>query len=235
MAKIYGLFGSMTGKVADVVMSSRYGEQIVRKYQPNVLNPQTALQVQSRAKLKLLSQMSAVMAPAIAISKSGAVTSRNRFLKINYGLATYADNTAQIALANVKLTDGIIAMPAFSVTRNALAIELALLAPLNGFDRVVYSVFVKQIDDTLRFIGSTEVETPGTASAYPTNMSVGVEAPLVVYAYGVRFNNDSSRTKYGDMIAVQSESLAKLISTRALLETDVTLTETRGVEVPTAA
>ena len=115
MAKIYGLFGSMTGKVADVVMSVRNGEQIARKYQPIVTNPNTPAQVEARAKLKLMSQLSAVMASVIAIPRKGNVSSRNGFVKKNYQSLTYASQQADIALANVQLTDSVVAMPSIVI------------------------------------------------------------------------------------------------------------------------
>ena len=235
MGKIHGLFGVMTGKVADVVMAVRGGEQIVRKYQPVVFNPNTTGQIESRAKLKLLSQLSSVLAPAIAMPKDGNVSSRNKFTKENYGLTSYAEGTAQITLANVKLTKGVVGIPALAITRAALTITAALQNPLPNFDRVVYVVLAKQADNELRLLRTVVSSTPGPNSDYTTEIPIGTNGPIVTYAYAIRLNSESAKAKYGNITAEQAETFAKLIATRVLTESDVTITETVGLESPAYA
>lgn len=230
MAKIYGLFGSMTGKVADVVMAVRNGEQIARKYQPVVSNPNTAAQVESRAKLKLLSQLSAVMAPVIAMPRVGAVSSRNMFTKENYRAASYASNQADIALLDIKLTKGILAMPALNATREGTNVNVQLRNVV-PYDRVVYCFFVKQADDTLRFATSKVVSEPGVDGYFATDAFVS-NLPAVIYAYGIRDNNDAARAAFGNLEVVTAETVAKIIVSRTLKETDVTLTETVAIALP---
>ena len=229
MAKIYGLFGSMQGKVADVVMAVRNGEQIVRKYQPVVSNPNTQAQIGARAKLKLMSQLSTVMAPVIAIRRQGSVSSRNMFVKTNYPLASFAGGNASVELTGVQLTKSVLALPAVSATRSGSTINMELSAPVN-MDRVVYVYFSKQSDDTLRFIGSKVVDTPGTGNTFATDASIG-NAAAIVYAYGVRDNTEAARVAFGNMQVVTAETVAKVITSRVLLESDVTLTETKATEV----
>lgn len=228
MAKIFGLFGSMQGKVADVVMAVRNGEQIVRKYQPIVTNPNTSAQVAARAKLKLMSQLSAVMGPYIAIPREGMVSSRNIFVKKNYPLATYTNNEANIDLASVQLTSSVVAMPAISTDRGEenLAVYLQASLPEGVFDRIVYMAFVKQSDNHLRFHDSIVVDEPGTNGRYPGNLALTNEA-YVVYAYGVRDNTEIARVSFGNMQAPTAESVAKLLVSRTLSASDVTLSETR--------
>lgn len=229
MAKIYGLFGSMTGKLADTVMSVRNGEQIARKYQPVVYNPSTPAQVAVRAKLKLMSQLSAVMAPVIAIPRVGAVSSRNRFTAVNYNKTTYTNDTADITLVDVQLTKSVVALPAIVATRSGSAINIELASEAN-VDRVVYAVFAKQADNTLRYVTSSVISTPGQDSKFPYDPVVGTE-PMVVYAYGVRDNTEAARVTFGNMQAVTAETVAKVVTSRTLLESDITLTETQGSEV----
>lgn len=231
MAKIYGLFGSMTGKLADTVMSVRNGEQIARKYQPVVFNPSTPAQVAQRAKLKLLSQLSAVLAPAIAMPRDGSVSSRNKFTKMNFGLTTFADNQADISLASVKLTAGIVGFPSVAATRSNNKVSVALQAPAYNFDKVVYVTVAKQDDKELRFLGTTVSDIPGPNFDFEKEISLGTNGPIVLYAYGIRFNTESARTKYGDITAEQAETVAKLICNRILTESDITLSETIGKEV----
>lgn len=226
MAKIYGLFGSMTGKLADTVMSVRNGVQIARKYQPVVYNPSTPAQNAQRAKLKLMSQLSAVMGPYIAIPRDGAVSSRNLFTKYNFPATTYGDNTADITLNSVKLTRSVVALPRLNATRTGTIISLGLLTTEVDVDRVVYVAFVKT-NGELRAAGSAVASDKGTsAGAWPASIDIVTNDECVVYAYGVRDNTQAARVRFGEMRAVTAEQVAKLIVSRTLLESDVTLTDT---------
>lgn len=229
MAKIYGLFGAMTGKLADTVMSVRNGEQIARKYQPVVFNPSTPAQVAQRAKLKLLSQLSAVMAPFIAIRREGPVSSRNLFTKVNFPLASFEGDTADVTLTSVQLTKSVLAFPDLSVTRSEgnVTIQLSTSAV---YSRVVYVIFAKQADNTLRYLTDRVVEGSSTPSTFPTDAATG--ANIVVYGYGVRDNSEYARVTFGNMQVVSAETVAKVVTTRVLVESDITLTETKAAELP---
>lgn len=233
MAKIYGLQGAMSGKLGNSVMAVRNGEQIARQYQPIVSNPSTANQMAARAKLKLMSQLSAVMAPVITIARVGAISSRNMFVKENYPLATFATDQADITLANVQLTKSVVDLPNVNATRGSGSIAVGLepiSAPVD-VNRVVYCVFAKDANNKLRLLGSAVATNAGTNNTWPAEVpSVGSE--LVVYAYGLRDNTDRARATFGNLEAVTAETVAKLIVTRTLLESDVTPTITRGIVVP---
>lgn len=224
MAKIYGLFGAMTGKVADAVMVVRNGEQIVRKYQPVVTNPQTAAQVAARAKLKLMSQLSAIMSPVIAIPKMGGVSSRNMFVKENYALSSYSSSTASINFADIQLTKSVVSLPAVSALRGESLITLSIVeTPM--VDRVVYAVFEKLPNNSLRLVttktSAVDPDNPNGATSVPN-----IPAPLVIYAYGIRLNSDKAKAVYGNVEAPTAEVFARLVVTRTLTEVDVTLTST---------
>lgn len=231
MAKIYGLFGSMTGKVADVVMAVRNGEQIVRKYQPVVSNPNTAAQVANRAKLKLMSQLSAVMGPYVAIPRKGVVSPRNQFFRKNYGLASYSSQTASVNLNNIKLTDSVVGFPTLRVME-VEGVRTVRIQNSRGvdFDRVVYSFFKKEADETLRAIGSAVVTDGGQNNNFSAEIPVQAATDtVVIYGYGVRINSQAARVTFGNMVAPTAQDVAKLIVTRSLTESDITLTETQGI------
>lgn len=227
----------MNGKVADVVMAVRNGEQIVRKYQPIVSNPSTPGQVASRAKLKLMSQLSAVMASVIAIRRDGAVSSRNMFVKENYPLVTYNNDTASANLLGIQLTKSVVSMPAIVASRGAQGITAAIDQPVEGgsldVNRVVYALFEKESNNKLRFVASRVVTAAGT----PTTWKVD-DLPLIpnneciVYAYGVRDNTNAARAIFGNMQAATGVDVANLIVSRTLKENDITITETRAVSIP---
>ena len=220
----------MTGKLADTVMSVRNGEQLARKYQPIVFNPSTPAQVAQRAKLKLLSQLSAVMAPVIAFRKVGSVSSRNLFTKKNFSATTYAANTASVNLESVKLTSSVIALPDISLVRGTSSITASLVtAYALDLSRVCYAAFLKQGDNTLRLIANPVVN----ASADDINFSAtinleGQADEVVVYAYGVRDNTETARVVFGNLEAPLTSDIAHLITTSVLTESDITLTETKA-------
>lgn len=231
MAKIYGLFGAMTGKLADSVMVVRNGEQIVRKYQPIVYNPSTQAQVAARAKMKLLSQLSAVLGPAIAIRREGAVTARNSFTKINYGTAAYTGTQAEINLAAVRITKSAVGAPHLSASRDAdgiTAISGSYSEPYPS--RVVYVAVVKRADNSLALLGTRVVNTPDASGNYSATFP-STPLEVVVYAYFVRDNTEAARVAFGNLEAVTAESVAKLITSRTLTESDVTLSETTSAVV----
>lgn len=232
MAKIYGLFGSMTGKLADVVMSVRNGEQIARKYQPVVFNPQTEAQVAVRARLKLMSQLSAVFGKTIAIPREGAVSSRNLFTKVNFPLTTYVNSEADINMLGLQVTRSTVGLPPLSIQRTASNITMALSTPDRSIDRVVYLIVVRGVDEKLR-MGSTVVVSNSDTGLFEA--TVGSAAPtasegVFVYAYGVRDNSETARAIFGNMSSPTGEQVAELLVTRSLLNTDVTVTETRAAE-----
>ena len=221
----------MTGKLADTVMSVRNGEQLARKYQPIVANPNTPAQVASRAKLKLMSQLSAVMAPVIAMPRVGSVSSRNLFVKENYGAASYNSNEASIELADIKLTKSVVSMPSVIASWGAQTgdIEVALGAGEINLSRVVYCAFLKQTDNTLRLVRTLVVDEPGTSGGFAGTMKVYPVGEYVIYAYGVRDNTDSARATFSNLQVVTAETVAKIITSRTVTESDVTLTETQYV------
>ena len=224
----------MTGKLADTVMSVRNGEQLARKYQPVVFNPSTPAQVAQRAKLKMLSQLSAVMAPVIAMPRVGSVSSRNLFTKVNFPETSYETDKASINLALVQLTSSVVALPSVIASRDEANIIANLTSLDVDVDRVVYALFAKN-GNSLRYVASAVAKEAGTLAA-----PWGTELPLVndevvVLAYGVRDNNENARTIFGNLQAPTAESVASLIVQRTLTGADITLTRTRGYQLAAAS
>lgn len=228
----------MTGKLADMVMTVRNGEQIARKYQPIVHNPSSPAQVAQRAKMKLLSQLSAVMAPVIAIPRKGSVSSRNLFTKKNFGTVTFADNTADIVLNNVQLTSSVVAFPAIAANRNEAGISAYIdnaqnLGAIN-VSRVVYCMFEKQADNKLRFVDSKVATSAGSGGWEVDDLPL-ITSEVVILAYGVRDNTEAARVAFGNLEAIAAEQVAQLVTSRSLTEADITLSETRGFTLVAAS
>lgn len=232
MAKFYNN-RVKTGKLAGSVFAVRFGETIERAYQPVVANPRTLSQTASRAKLKLLSQFSAILGPVIAIPRKGALSPRNSFTAVNYPLASYEDNEASVDLASVQLTSSAVGLPDVTCTRGSSNFECSLgsTSP-NDLDKVVYVLCAIDDNNRVRLVSTTLVSEKGPNNTFPTTFNAFPQS-CVVYAYGIRNNSDKATVVFGNLEASTAEAVAKLIVTRTLSETDVTLTETRGVLVPT--
>lgn len=108
MAKLRGFSGGLSGKHGNTVFRQRYGETIASQYQPIVSNPNTASQTQTRAKFKLLSQISSTLKPALAMPREGRKNSRNLFTHVNYPLTSMSSiegkNVAEIPITAIQLT-----------------------------------------------------------------------------------------------------------------------------------
>lgn len=230
MAKIYGLFGAMSGKVADVVMSVRNGQQIVRKYQPVVANPKSQKQFGTRARFKLLSQLSAVMAPVIAFRRVGSVSPRNIFTKVNFPATSFSDMNAEIDLVSVKLTNGVLSNDISSAT--AVNNQVTVTGTVsNDVDKVVCILFDRSGDE-LRLRNSTVVDV--STNTYTADLGLfGPDA--IVYTYGIRLNTSAARVYFGNLEVTSAEMVAELIVSTTLLENDVTLTETAAAIVTQGA
>lgn len=121
MARMQGITGKLSGKMGAAVFRVREGQQVVTQYNPIVKNPNTEGQQGQRAKFKLMSQLAAIMAPAmgsfiIKVRKEGGKqTQRNAFVQQNFKLAEVSsDNqevTAKIPMEELQLTSSFRPLP----------------------------------------------------------------------------------------------------------------------------
>ena len=226
MAKYYGS-DVKVGKVGGSIYRVRGGVTIESKYQPVVFNPQTPLQVANRAKLKLMSQLSEVLAPILALPRKGLVSGRNLFVKINYKNASYANDQASANMLGLKITDSVLSLPAVNAVRSStlLNVSLATTADLS-LEGVVYAQVAVENDGTLRLVDTKVVVEPGQGRTFPTTMAL-VSANSYVYAYGYR-GNAVIVHYYGDVNVVTAEQIARLVVTNAEGYSSMTVTETRA-------
>lgn len=230
MAKIYGLFGSMQGKVADVVMAVRNGEQIVRKYQPIVSNPQSEAQIKSRAKLKLLSQLGAALQPVIAIPRVGMVSPRNGFTQANYPITAFQEGKAEISLSGIQLTKSSVPLGPLTADRDGgKGINAGFNANIAAsVDAVVYVVLSRTEDNKVAVATSKMVSEAGAQGNFETTMPM-IAGDIAVLAYGIRYNTVAARVAFGNITVPDALDVANLLASRKLTERDATMTETVGV------
>lgn len=249
MAIQTSLFGKISGKLGAVVFSTSGGETIAREYNPNVANPSTDAQVNQRARMKLMSQLSAALAPVIAMTKDGLISKRNKFVKRNFENSYAANGIAQVSYENVQLTEGNSGLPQIVASFNAgQAGNPGVVglgeAPSSNIARVVYCLFEKSDEGRLTYITS-RISTTKTAVLFEdTNIFFNTTFPeiksqqgtsglefareYVVYAYGMADASEAASAKYGNLNVESASDLAKLIGSRTITFEDYSFTQTRG-------
>lgn len=228
--KINSVLGKMTGKVGNIVLTSVGGKVVGREYNPNVANPNTKPQQNTRSKFKLASQLSASMAPVIAIKKEGNVSARNLFVKENFPLITYADGAASINLNGVQLTKSQRNFAGFVSDRSGgTAIAVQLKADVSAIlSRVVYIGYKKLSDGSLQFFDSKVCSTPGDDGKFADVLRYE-EGAVVLYAYGMKDLDAGITTRFGNMSAPTAEEIAQLLVSNSENMASVQLTKTAGL------
>ena len=235
MARLFGLSGRLTGRKGDAVFSVRKGEQIVRQYNPMVLNPNTEAQTVQRSKMKLSSQLGAVLANVIAIPSDGAKTSRNIFTKRNFKYITRDTSVPGIKvvadLPHIQLTNSGRALCPIAVGKKLSTSNPIVSLTQNcaeELSRVVYTMVAIENDGSMRVIESHTVSEPGVDGRF----SYQFENPttnILVYAYGIKELSSKAYTTFSNTTYVDGTAVAELISSRQISAADAQLTMTVGV------
>lgn len=239
MAKYFGI-AVKTGKMGSSVFSVRNGVTIERQYQPIVNNPQTEAQVKARAKLKLISQLSEIMAPVIAIPRMGLASSRNLFVRRNYPILGYSGSTATIPLESVQLTDSVLSLPGIVATPSGggggtIAVRMASVVS-EEIDRVVYIYLLRQANGGVRLHNTIVVSSAGESGNFSGTIPSGVLAEGgVVLAYGIVTKTETARVKFENLRVPTAAQIAQLVANRVLTEKDIDTTETVGTIVTAGA
>lgn len=228
--KINSVLGKMTGKVGNIVLTSVGGKVVGREYNPNVANPNTKPQQNTRSKFKLASQLSASMAPVIAIKKEGNVSARNLFVKENFPAIRYSQGVADINLNVVQLTKSQRSFIGFNADRSsgsAIAVELNDSAA-SALSRVVYIAYKKAADGSLLFFDSKVCSTAGDNGKFHDALNYTADA-VVLYAYGMKDLDAGISTKFGNMSAPSAQDVAQLLVSNTDNMSGVQLTKTAGL------
>ena len=220
----------MTGKVGNIVLTSVGGEVVGREYNPNVANPNTSAQQNTRGKFKLASQLSATMAPVIAIKKEGNVSARNLFVKENFPAIRYSQGVADINLNVVQLTKSQRSFAGFNADRtngSAIAVELNADSAA-ALSRVVYIAYKKAADGSLILFDSKVCNTAGAEGKFNDVLNYTADA-VVLYAYGMKDLEAGISSKFGNMSAPSAEEVAQLLISNTENMASVQLTKTAGL------
>lgn len=219
-----------TGKLGATVYAISSGVQIAREYNPNVTNPNTEAQQTTRSKFKLISQLAATMAPVIAIRKDGLKTARNQFQSINYDKARFSEGQADVNLNVIQLTKSNKSFAGFNADRSggtAIAVKLNANSAAD-LSRVVYIMYEKQADGTLRLVDSLTVSTPGADGLFQGSLAMNSNA-VVCYAYGIKDVESGISAKFGNLYCPSAEDVARLLVSSSDNMGSVQLTKTAGL------
>lgn len=218
-----------SGKLGNMVVAKVAGETIARDYNPNVANPNTNLQVSQRSRFKLASQVSAALAPIIAIPRQGLKSARNLFVKKNFENFVKVGNNSAVNLPALQITNGSIAAPVIYVDHGNTQISASLADSIpEGLSRMVYCLFKVDAKQQLNFVQSAIVDTPGTGNDYAA-IFPAMSEQILVLAYGIYDADASASAKYADYAVSSAQDIAQLVATRALATTDFRFTKTAGV------
>lgn len=226
--KQYGILGKGSGKLGSSVFAISGGEQIVRQYNPVVSNPNTPAQVAQRAKLKLMSQLAADLAPVIAIPKDGLKSTRNIFVSKNIGLATFENNEASIDVRNLQITAGSGFLPRIELSSSSSGVDVVLSegAP-EDVDKVVYILLKSGNDFQLQILESVVVDAPGAGRRFEYVFH-SEESTGFVFAYGIKTSTTQGGVSFNDYEADTATSVASLVTSRKIKNVASALTRTMG-------
>lgn len=231
MGKQTSMWGKTTGKVGGLVYATSGGEQIVREYNPNVSNPSTQAQVNQRARMKLMSQLSSALDPVIAMNKEGLVSKRNKFVARNFSLCYVSGGEAQVSYENLQLTSGNAALPAI-VFETEQGTNISVLRLSQSADasvsRVCYIIYRKTSDATLQLVNSHIEENEGANGLFDWIIGDIPADNYVFFAYGMKDLSAKATAQYGNLQVTTANDLAKLIASRTLSTADYQFTQTRG-------
>ena len=227
--KLDSINGKGTGKSGSKVYYVNRGVQIERAYTSEVHNPNSPAQVDQRSRFKLASQVSAAMAPVIAIPRKGILSPRNRFVKRNMGFFYANGEGADVQFEGLQITLGYVPCPQVGIRRITTTMMCFLYTePSKDIARVIYCAFKKDNEGRLVYMGSTISDTRDGREFYFDAQMPNVEGNIVVYAYGMRDNSAKASAKYQSYNIQSGEDIAKLVATRKINYVDFSFTSTNS-------
>lgn len=241
MGKVTSLYGKTTGKIGSIVFATSGGETIAREYNPHVANPNTQAQVNQRARMKLMSQLSAALAPVLVMQKEGLVSRRNKFVSKNFDACYALNGEAQITYENVQITEGNTSLPGVtgsgSVDGETGIYHISgglVSAPSASVSRVVYCFFRKSAEGKLEYISSQIQETAVQGNVnYPFYLDCVQGVEYIVFAYGMADTSERASAEYGNLNVSNASDLARLVATRGISYQDYQFTQTRALTIGT--
>lgn len=229
MARLVGLIGSGRGRLGTTVLSKgQNGLTYARTYQPQVANPRTELQVQQRAKINLVGQISKMVSKSLIkpLGMGGGRMNRSEFNKILLNAATVSDTAgglvANVAPQAMKFSKGSVNLKASAgtatITASSLTIALTLYeaSNVNKYgERIVAVVYpttaAEEAGNAIEQVAFVDtILTQSTAQTVTLNFGSPLKAGNVVALYRIPFalNDESVAAKYGELYGTIEEIAA---------------------------
>lgn len=243
MATIQGLTGGLSGKMGNAVFRQSRGQTIVSQYQPHVTNPKSEAQSEARAKFKLMSQLAAIMQPALGTLSvnerpaRGRETPRNRFVQINYPLATTSTDAmgnivADIDMASLQLTSSFRPLNAsldhLQFAEGSLTGDVSVANSAITMLRVVIVGYTTPPEDepAQAFVAREILVTRTGDEAFAVNVTNIPSKNVTVLAYGLIASEGTTAENLGNIETVDAftsqVTLNRLVAAGAAVETQTT-------------
>lgn len=214
--KLAGIVGTGSGKLGSSVFATVSGQQIVRQYQPVVSNPATEGQTAQRAKMKLMSQLGAAMAPVIVMRKDGLVSARNKYIKRNIQNASVLQGTASVNVPNLQITDGVgnVGEVDAIFASNSVNVTISDIDP--NAKRVVFILFRRNEDGTLSLFGSAVKPVAGSPSDYTQHTFAAAPRDSVAYVYTISDVDGRATARFEQYNVNDAIQVASLVAGRSI-------------------
>lgn len=226
--KLQGFVGKGSGKLGASVWTVRKGVQVVREYTNRVSNPNTRPQIEQRAKFKLLTQLSAIVADAMAFSNVAPGQSmRNVFMKRNMSAVEvpFEQSQALLKVGEVQLSDSAVmgGTIEYAVREGAI---IGTFRPEDGWRGMRVAVITLPAPGRVygTSIRSAEVQ-PSTGSVEVKFIPAFPDAErTVVLGVFWRFRDAAAEAKYNDATG-EGESI-NLVFDRMVKQGDIEFSHT---------
>lgn len=214
--KLAGIVGTGSGKLGSSVFATVSGQQIVRQYQPVVSNPATEAQTAQRAKMKLMSQLGAAMAPVIVMKKDGLVSARNKYIKRNIQNASVLQGTASVNVPSLQITDGVGNVGEVDAIFAANSVNVTISDIDPNAKRVVFILFRRNDDGTLSLFGSAVKPVEGSPSDYTQHTFAAGPQDSVAYVYTISDVDGRASARFEQYNVNDAIQVAQLVAGRSI-------------------
>lgn len=247
MARLTGISGGLSGKVGSMVFRQRQGETIATQYQPMVSNPNTDAQQDSRVAFKLMSQLAAIMAPALGAmnttSRAGAKgkqNQRNAFFTQNYNLVqtrnTERGKRAFIEMDKLQLTSSFISAGTMEIVQDGEDIIISGNSTSGKKQKIALVGFssLAEADRPAKVIQVVEVDVDNDGSwRYKISLtevrSRGVTNQITVLSYGLIPISERMKTKMNNIVTPANDPFISAVELQKAVEDgEMSVTETIG-------
>ena len=160
---------------------------------------------------------------------NGMQSKRNLFVKENFGLTSFAQDTASVNLNQIQLTKSNKSFAGIKVSRGAGdAITAQLQADSSAsVSKVVYIMLKKEMDGSLMLVGQAVATEAGADGKFAASLPA-TAGEIVVYGYTLAEATAKATATFANLKALTAETVAKVIANRELSAGDLSTSKTAG-------